>query len=269
MLKAVREAKQRTSWANPNSEYESALDGFVKATLSSATAKLFLEDFVPFQRNIARFGRFNSLSQLLIKLTSPGVPDIYQGNELWDFSLVDPDNRRLVDYARRQRCLDELLMSSESKDRAHTIAQELVENLETDDKDGGIKLYLTWRTLNLRKQNATLFQQGDYLPLKVMGAKANHLVAFARLQGNSAAIVAVPRLCARLLGNGASSLAQPSVWEDTKVELPPQLSKSKYRNAFTAKPMVPVKSGESGFLPASGLMADFPVALLIAGRGKQ
>jgi (1->4)-alpha-D-glucan 1-alpha-D-glucosylmutase len=268
MLKAVREAKQRTSWANPNSEYESALDGFVKATLSSATAKLFLEDFVPFQRNIARFGRFNSLSQLLIKLTSPGVPDIYQGNELWDFSLVDPDNRRLVDYARRQRCLDELLMSSESKDRAHTIAQELVENLETDDKDGRIKLYLTWRTLNLRKQYATLFQHGDYFPLKVMGAKANHLVAFARLQGNSAAIVAVPRLCARLLGNGATSLAQPSVWEDTKVELPPQLSKSKYRNAFTAKLMVPVKSGESGFLPATGLMADFPVALLIAGRGK-
>ena len=268
MLKAVREAKQRTSWANPNSEYEAAVDGFVKAILSPATAKSFLEDFVPFQRNIARFGRFNSLSQLLIKLTAPGVPDIYQGNELWDFSLVDPDNRRTVDYSRRQRCLDEMRVGAESNDRAEAIARELVENLENDDKDGRIKLYLTWRTLNLRKRYAMLFQQGDYLPLKAVGAKANHLVAFARRHGNSAVIVAVPRMCARLLVNGATSLTESSIWEDTGVELPPELSKSKYRDAFTAKLIVPEKAGGSLFLPASSLMADFPVALLTVESGK-
>jgi (1->4)-alpha-D-glucan 1-alpha-D-glucosylmutase len=268
MLKAVREAKQRTSWANPNSEYEAAVDGFVKAILSSATAEPFLEDFVPFQRNVARLGRFNSLSQLLIKLTAPGVPDIYQGNELWDFSLVDPDNRRPVDYSRRQRCLDEMLVGAASHDRADAIVQELVENLENDDKDDRTKLYLTWKTLNLRKQYATLFQEGDYLPLKVLGAKANHLVAFARLQGSSAAIIAVPRMCARLLVNGATSPVQSSVWDDTGVELPLELSKSKYRSAFTAKLIVPERAGESLFLAASTLMADFPVALLTLESGK-
>jgi len=268
MLKAVREAKQRTSWANPNLEYEAAVAGFVKAVLSSGGAKSFLEDFVPFQRYVARLGRFNSLSQILIKLTSPGVPDIYQGNELWDFSLVDPDNRRAVDYARRQRCLKKMLEGAESCDRVKALARELTDSLGNDDNDGLTKFYLTWKTLNLRKQHATLFQQGDYLPLAVLGAKANHLVAFARREGSSAAIVAVPRMCARLLVNGATSPAQSGLWEDTRIELPPELSKSRYRNALTAELLRPEKAGDSGFLRASFLLGNFPVALLTIESGK-
>ena len=268
MLKAVREAKQRTSWANPNSEYEAAVAAFVKAILSSSGAKSFLEDFVPFQRYVARLGRFNSLSQVLIKLTAPGVPDIYQGNELWDLSLVDPDNRRAVDYARRQRCLKELMAGADSCERVKALARELTDSLGKDDNDGRAKFYLTWKTLNLRKQQASLFQQGDYLPLAVLGAKANHLVAFARREGSSAAIVAVPRMCARLLVNGATSPAQSGLWEDTGIELPPELSKSRYRNAFTAEILRPEKAGESGFLRASSLLENFPVALLTVESGK-
>ena len=268
MLKAVREAKQRTSWANPNLEYEAAVAGFVKAILSSTNAKAFLEDFVPFQRYVARLGRYNSLSQSLIKLTVPGVPDIYQGNELWDLSLVDPDNRRAVDYAGRQRCLKEVMAGAKSCERAKALARELTDSLANDDNDGRTKFYVTWKTLNLRKQHATLFQQGDYLPLEVRGAEANHLVAFVRREGSSAAIVAVPRMCARLLVNGATSPAQSSLWDDTRVELPPELAKSKYRNAFTAEVMLPEKAAESGFLRASSLLESFPVALLTVETGK-
>ena len=268
MLKAVREAKQRTSWANPNSEYEAAVAAFVKAILSSNGAKSFLEDFVPFQRYVARLGRLNSLSQVLIKLTAPGVPDIYQGNELWDLSLVDPDNRRAVDYASRQRCLKELMAGADSCERVKALARELTDSLGNDDNDGRAKFYLTWKTLNLRKQHTSLFQQGNYLPLAVLGAKANHLVAFARREGSAAAIVAVPRMRARLLVNGATSPAQPGLWEDTRIELPPELSKSSYRNALTAELLVPEKSGESGFLRSSSLLENFPVALLTVESGK-
>jgi (1->4)-alpha-D-glucan 1-alpha-D-glucosylmutase len=140
--------------------------------------------------------------------------------------------------------------------------------LEKDYNDGRTKFFVTWTTLNLRKQRPTLFQQGDYLSLAVSGAKANHLVAFARREGSSAAITAVPRLCARLLVNGATSLAQSSLWEDTRIELPPELSKSKYRNALTAEVLLPEKAGESGFLRASSLLGNFPVALLTVESGK-
>jgi (1->4)-alpha-D-glucan 1-alpha-D-glucosylmutase len=268
MLKATREAKQRTSWANPNAEYEGAVAGFVKAILSSTSSKTFLESFVPFQRYVARLGSFNSLSQVLIKLTAPGVPDIYQGNELWDLSLVDPDNRRAVDYVRRQRCLKEMVGGVNSPERVKALARELADSVEKDDNDGGIKFYLTWRTLNLRKQHASLFQQGDYSPLTVLGAKANHLVAFARREGKSAAIVAVPRMCARLLVNGATSLAQPGLWEDTRIELPPELAKAKYRNALTTELLLPERAAGSGFLRASSLLGNFPVALLTVENGK-
>ncbi len=268
MLKAIREAKQRTSWANPNADYEAAVAGFVKAILSPTSAEPFLESFVPFQRYVARLGGFNSLSQVLIKLTAPGVPDIYQGNELWDLSLVDPDNRRAVDYTRRQRCLTEMLEGVNPPERITALARELANGLENGDNDGRIKFYLTWKTLNLRKQHASLFQHGDYLPLTVLGAKANHLVAFARRQGSSAAIVAVPRMCARLLVNGAISPAQSGLWEDTRVELPPDLAKSKYRNALTAELLLPERAAGSGFLRASSLLGNFPVVLLTLESGK-
>jgi|HubBroStandDraft_2_1064218.scaffolds.fasta_scaffold01023_5 (1->4)-alpha-D-glucan 1-alpha-D-glucosylmutase len=259
MLKAVREAKEKTSWANPNVVYEEAVTKFVKALLTSSGADQFLADFVPFQQQVARIGMFNSLSQTLIKLTSPGVPDIYQGNELWNFSLVDPDNRHPVDYARRQHLLQEFQpLYKKSCDHLKSKVRQLNENMS----DGRIKLYLTWKTLTLRKQRPVLFQEGDYLPLSIHGEKANHLIAFARQDGNSVAIVAVPRLCAQLLADGATSPLDPTVWNDTRVELPFANQTPCYQNAFTLESVMPERSGQALFVRASELFANFPVALL-------
>jgi (1->4)-alpha-D-glucan 1-alpha-D-glucosylmutase len=259
MLKAVREAKEKTSWANPNAPYEEAVIKFVEGVLASTGNDQFLADFVPFQQYIARMGMFNSLSQTLIKLTSPGVPDIYQGNELWDFSLVDPDNRRPVDYARRQHLLKEVqALTKQFSDHLKSKVRELTENMS----DGRIKLYLTWKTLILRKQHPDLFQKGDYLPLSVQGEKANHLIAFARQHGNSVAIVAVPRFCARLLTDGATPPLDPTVWNDTRVELPLGSQTPLYQNVFTLENVATQKSSQTPFVQASKLFADFPVALL-------
>ena len=146
MLKAIREAKQNTSWINRNGEYEAAVSSFVKALLSPDEQNRFLNDFVPFQRRIARIGLWNSLSQTLLKLTCPGVPDIYQGNDLWDFSLVDPDNRRPVDYGRRLQVFESVRRLSGEPDTA-----SVAELLETPE-DSRLKLYVIWKTLCLRKE---------------------------------------------------------------------------------------------------------------------
>src|SRR5580700_7567224 len=145
-LKAIRESKQNTSWINQNSAYETAVSSFVNALLTPNARNRFLNDFVPFQRQVARIGLWNSLSQTLLKLTSPGVPDIYQGNDLWDFSLVDPDNRRAVDYSHRQQAFESIRKWGSNPDA--TSVRSLLESPE----DGRLKLYLIWKTLRLRKQ---------------------------------------------------------------------------------------------------------------------
>ncbi|HYQ92843.1 MAG TPA: malto-oligosyltrehalose synthase, partial [Candidatus Competibacteraceae bacterium] len=154
MLKAVKEAKVHSSWVNPNPEYEGAIVAFIQALLKPGKNR-FLEDFLPDQRRIARLGLFNSLSQTLIKLTAPGVPDIYQGTELWDFSLVDPDNRRPVDYERRRALLTELqtLVETAGDDLAGRV-RGLLDRME----DGRPKLYVNWRTLRMRREQSELFR---------------------------------------------------------------------------------------------------------------
>jgi (1->4)-alpha-D-glucan 1-alpha-D-glucosylmutase len=263
MLKAVREAKERTSWANPNAEYEAALAAFVKAVLSTSSNQ-FLEDFLPFQRSMARVGMLNSLAQTLIKLAAPGVPDIYQGNELFDFSLVDPDNRRPVNYSRRQHLLQELQSwGTQPCECMKAKARELADRMFANGmNDGRIKLYLTWKALNARREHATLFQEGNYLPLSVQGAKADHLIAFARQQGNASAIIAVPRLSARLPMDSGASLLDPALWGDTRVELSLPGENTAFRNVFTSEVLTPETSGQTTFLRASALFANFPVALL-------
>src|SRR5690606_37308084 len=172
MLKAVKEAKVHTSWINPNREYEEAVRQFVQGVLSGRDRNLFLADFVPFQRRVARCGMFNSLSQTLLKCASPGVPDIYQGNELWVFSLVDPDNRRPVDYAHRRRMLQELMafVSVPAAEQAARV-RSLLDGME----DGRPKLYLTWKALMLRRTLPEVFQHGEYLPLTAIGPREDHL----------------------------------------------------------------------------------------------
>ena len=258
MVKASREAKRRTSWANVNEEYENALRQFIRLSLESREGNPFPAEIGELARRLARFGYFNSLSQTLCKLTAPGVPDVYQGNELWDWSLVDPDNRRSVDFSIRNRLLDEVKTWP-----AHNLADELSAALESID-DGRVKLHLIWTALQVRAAHEKLFREGSYLPLKVSGERATHVLAYARKQGDELAIVAVPRLYLRLLGEKHRLPHGADVWGDTRIELPRKVGGSGFRNAMSGKAIEVQVAGEERVLHAASVFADFPVALLLA-----
>ncbi|HNP51591.1 MAG TPA: malto-oligosyltrehalose synthase [Nitrosomonas nitrosa] len=253
MLKAAKEAKLYTSWVNPNAEYEAAIADFVHAVLGDIDNNLFLADFLTFLQPLNRAGLFNSLSQTLLKLTSPGVPDIYQGNELWDFSLVDPDNRRPVDYQLRRMLLVELEKAVTSAGTLCHFSHELVKNIE----DGRAKLYLTWRTLQLRRDYSELFREGDYLPLDVSGAHADHICAFARRLDKQIAIVVAPRLVFRLAGD-TDPLGE-QVWNDTRIMVPFE----KWQNWLTGEHVKAESAGKELWLSAGSILRYFPVALLL------
>jgi (1->4)-alpha-D-glucan 1-alpha-D-glucosylmutase len=255
MLKAIREAKQNTSWINRNTEYETAVSSFVRTLLMPGTQNRFLNDFAPFQHRVARTGLWNSLAQTLLKLTCPGMPDTYQGNELWDLSLVDPDNRRPVDYAHRQRVFRDI------REPRNDLAKSLLETPE----DGRIKLYLIWKTLGLRQQQPELFQAGEYLPLAVGGTKANHVVAFARKSETSSALVVVPRLLAGLLNDNDVPPIGPRIWEDTHILIPFCSCSGKYRNLFTGEALDLQKDNGFDKIAVSNLLAEFPAALCLLG----
>ena len=257
MIKAAREAKVRTSWANVNTEYEDALTQFVRTTLELRDGNLFLSDLVTVQRRLARFGLLNGLSQVLCKLTAPGVPDIYQGNEVWDFSLVDPDNRRPVDYEKRRRMLRELRASATDAGWVRA----LVDNL----RDGRCKLYLTWKVLQFRREHAALFRRGEYIPLRVSGEHASNLCAFARRHEGELAVVIAPRLYLRLLGDREQPPLGAEVWENTLVELPRDYGgggSGALRNVLDGAEVAPVKQGERSAIRVASALDHFPVALL-------
>jgi (1->4)-alpha-D-glucan 1-alpha-D-glucosylmutase len=257
MLKAAREAKEHTRWANQDLEYESALSAFVRSILDRSAANPFLEDFSEFHRSINRMGAWNSLSQCLLKMTCPGVPDIYQGNELFEFALVDPDNRQPVDYDRRHNLLKELCAATASAEKID------FEKFAADPAESSLKLYVTWKTLQVRKKRAPLFDEGSYIPLRVMGSKAEHVVAFAREDRGKSAIVAVPRLCATLLGENAKTICDESVWEDTRIETPNWQSVC-FHHAFTGE-CVPVETNkQERAVAAAKVFGQFPVGLLLA-----
>jgi (1->4)-alpha-D-glucan 1-alpha-D-glucosylmutase len=253
MLKAIRESKQHTSWINQNTAYENAVLSFVKALLNPTARNRFVSDFVPFQRLVARVGLWNSLSQTLLKLTSPGVPDIYQGNDLWDFSLVDPDNRRPVDYSHRQQLFESIRKWSGAADPTSVIRL-----LETPE-DGRLKMYLIWKTLCLRKQWPDVFRHGEYLPLMVQGAKAGHIVAFVRKDDRASVLVVVPRLVANLLAGSNLPPIGSQTWGDTHILVPSIGTFKKYQNAFTGEVMDLPKAEAK--IAVSELLAHFPVAL--------
>jgi (1->4)-alpha-D-glucan 1-alpha-D-glucosylmutase len=252
MLKAAREAKQHTSWGSVKEEYESALLQFVRGVLDRESAHEFLEDFHRFQRKAARVGMFNSLSQCLLKLTAPGMPDVYQGNELWQFSLVDPDNRRPVDYRARMQALG--VLEAQAQEGIAELAGKLVENLE----DGRAKLYLTWKTLRLRRKGAEIFQKGSYTSLKVHGEKAGHVIAFKREHEGRRVIAAVPRLCAGIMGENGDTVCGEAVWRDTAIILP---DAGVYRDILTGAVWE-----EKAVVPVAKLLRNFPVALLWGQR---
>ncbi|MCL7486544.1 MAG: malto-oligosyltrehalose synthase [Desulfobulbaceae bacterium] len=257
MLKAIREAKVHTSWINQNPVYEEAVETFVRNVLAE-DRNAFLEEFLPFQNRVAWFGMMNSLAQLLLKLTSPGVPDIYQGNEVWHFCLVDPDNRRPIDFARRKTLLDELHGSF--PDQA-AVNNDYLDNILENLIDGRIKLYTTWKTLSHRRQHKELFETGTYLPLQARGSKKEHLCAFLRHKGEKTIITVVPRLCARLLDGKIGRLpCGPDVWDDTALILP-ENSAEHFSNIFTGEE-ISVDNGSEKLIPAARIFSVFPVALL-------
>jgi (1->4)-alpha-D-glucan 1-alpha-D-glucosylmutase len=279
MEKATREAKLRTSWLNPNAEYDAAVREFVAAALDLAAKNRFLAEFAAFHAEIARYGLFNALAQVLLKLTSPGVPDIYQGQELWDFSLVDPDNRRPVDFALRRKLLAELQREA---GRGPAARRRLAQRLAANPADPRLKLFVVWQTLQFRRAQAGLFRRGHYLPLTISGAQANHVCAFAwqgdcpdfRIGENGTvplaqtacqtALVIVPRLLARL-ARGLDPQVDRStvplgaaVWQDTRIELPAPGPRT-FTNLFTGQPC----RLDAAAIQLADVFAEFPVALLM------
>ena len=249
MTKAVREAKERSSWSNPNADYEAVLGRFVAGALDGAKPNPFLADMHGFVESLARPAAVNSLAQTLIKLVAPGVPDTYRGGELWDFSMVDPDNRRPVDWTVRRRLLGELV----SRFGAREMDRQAFAELAAHWRDGREKLFLTWRALALRTAAPELFAGGSYQPLETSGRHADRLCAFARLADGTAVVAVVPRLILPLLGaDGAID------WGDTAVRLP---DASEWRDALAGRAL----DSRDGTIPMAELLADFPVALLAAG----
>ena len=211
-VKAARESKAHTSWISPNEEYEGALKAFVRALLVRLQPNPFLDDLCTQAATIAWFGALNSVSMAVIKFTSPGVPDLYQGNELIDLSLVDPDNRRPVDFALRGRLIDEF-------EAARDDLGQYAKTLLADPLDGRSKLWVTWRLLALRKQFPALFKDGNYRALTVRGAAAEHVLAYCRSHGGYSVLVVCGRLFAKLLG-AERALPLGETWGDTRIAVP-------------------------------------------------
>ncbi len=248
MAKAVKEAKVRTSWTGPDQAYETAVDAFVRGALDPARSRGFLDDFARAQAPLEVAGALNSLAQTLIKLTAPGVPDIYQGAELWDLSLVDPDNRRPVDFDTRRQLAD----SDASRDAADLLA---------DWRSGAIKLSIVLKALQVRREQPSLFTTGNYTPLAVNGAHAGSVLAFLRSDGAPAAITIVPVRARALLGDSDRPMVPPASWGDTAVTLPPERAGRQWRNVLTGETVM----ATNGSLSVTEALGQFPIALLVAG----
>jgi (1->4)-alpha-D-glucan 1-alpha-D-glucosylmutase len=259
MLKATKEAKVHTSWVNPNDEYDAAVQQFVARLLPDTDTDPFLPDLLGLQERVAFFGYFNSLAQLLLKLTCPGVPDIYQGTELWDFSLVDPDNRRAVDYPRRRECLKELQARIA---RAGHDLTPLTDDLLGHIPDGWIKAFVLYQTLRLRRAHEDLFARGDYLPLEAAGLRRDHVYAFGRCLEDEVIIIVVPRLVVRLAGGSEQPPMGSDVWGTTQLLLPSRLADRSYQNIFTGEILASDSYQGAPGPPLATVLGRFPVALL-------
>ncbi|MGW8313573.1 MAG: malto-oligosyltrehalose synthase [Desulfuromonadales bacterium] len=255
IVKAVREAKARTAWLKPDIEYEDAFLSFIDRILSSSRDNTFIEEFLPFQRKIAFFGMLNSLSQTLIKVTAPGIPDFYQGTEFWQLNFVDPDNRRPVDYIQRMKALQEI--RTMASDDLQGLIAELLANMNS----GWIKMFLTHKALNTRNRYPALFRVGDYLPLETRGPLSEYVIAFARMCGDEVAITVAPRLLAGWLAEGEQPMGQ-ELWGETSLVIP-WGGAIVYRNQLTGGELP-----AEGELPVGQILDHFPVALLTGRKAR-
>jgi (1->4)-alpha-D-glucan 1-alpha-D-glucosylmutase len=245
MMKAVKEAKTHTSWTDPDPDYEEAVKRFVYAILEPNTDSPFLADVARFVSRVGRAGAWNSLARVLVHYTVPGTPDTYQGDELWNYALVDPDNRRPVDYEERRRLLAEV--GGPGFEVPHP-------------EDSRTKLLLVRQALHARRAMPELFREGDYVPLEARGDHADRVFAFARRRGGQAAITIVPRLT-MALGDGRTAPVG-DVWGDTRVVLPSDLPPMQWRSAVGGRePQVDQDGGPAAFR-LSTLFAELPLALV-------
>ncbi len=250
LVKALREGKQRSSWADPDLAYEESCLALLRQILEPQNR--FLREFVPFHERAAKLGMLASLAQTALKLTVPGVPDIYQGAELWDLSLVDPDNRRPVDFAARRALLDAV---AELPRTAATFAELLA-----GWPDGRVKLWLVRRLLALRGERPELFERGEYLPLATSGRFADNVIAFARRLDGRIAVVAVARLTSRVTGDDPRAFPLAGLWADTAVSGPlPRL----LRDALTGEIVETRPSSGDRAIPAPLAFLHLPVAVLV------
>jgi (1->4)-alpha-D-glucan 1-alpha-D-glucosylmutase len=253
ILKAARESKANTSWISPNEEYERALCGFVRDALGRVHPNPFLDDLRALAEQIAWFGALNSLTMALLKFTSPGVPDLYQGNELMDLVLVDPDNRRPVDFALRERLLAEISApGADTAARVGAYAQTL--------HDGRAKLHVTARLLALRGELPELFRLGSYVPLTCTGAQAPHILAYARRHKDSTLVVLGGRLFAKLLREPQRLPLGREVWADTAVAISSLGEGMRFANVLTGESV----TARSGSIELAHAFANFPAAALIS-----
>ncbi len=269
-MKAVREAKTRTSWTNQNQDYEEALVSFLRGLfhLDHQGQSTFLTEVQALVAQIARPGFWNSLSRTLVQFTAPGTPDLYQGDELWNFAMVDPDNRRPVDYEARQKLLDDVIRHVEEPDESR---RAFLESLVQSPEDGRIKLHVIHAALAVRHSCPHLFAGGQYVPLLAEGAAKQHLIAFARLgrisaEGeapDAAAVIIVPRLTTSLTSRSAAAPVGEAVWSDTILRLPEPLRNRVWKCALTGASLPPA---DEGVLRAAQALEFFPAGLLIGKR---
>ena len=241
--KALREAKLQSSWSAPNEAYEQGVETFLTRLLLSDAGRALRTAIGAAAQAIAPAGALNGLAQSLLRVTVPGVPDLYQGNEFWDFSLVDPDNRRPVDFNARQHALD---------------TPPDIGKLLFNWRDGRIKQALIAQVLALRKAHPELFHRGSYTPLDVVGRHAEHVVAFCREYQGKRALVVVPRWPYRLLENGVHPQVNARVWGDTRVKLPFAAPTENWKGLFHTRAVTPDKE-----LLISTALGDFPVNVFI------
>jgi len=251
IIKAVREAKVHTAWLKADTDYEDAYISFVENILEPSEGNPFFHEFFPFQKRIAHYGILNSLSQTLIKISSPGVPDFYQGTELWDLNLVDPDNRRPVDFEKRKEYLKEI------RERSEKNILDFITELLSMKEDGRVKFFLIYRALNSRKQHTEPMQDGTYTPLEVRGEFEKNIIAFARNWGQKWAITICPRFLTSLIGDGEYPIGQ-RIWGGTHVVFP-ENSPTAWRDAITDQ-LVEVED----CLFIGEALKHFPVSLLIS-----
>ncbi|MGE3939756.1 MAG: malto-oligosyltrehalose synthase [Nitrospirales bacterium] len=257
ILKALKEAKENSSWLNPDETYESAVLSFLNRILDMSSDNKFFQDFLSFQSRIALYGIYNSLSQVLLKITAPGIPDFYQGTELWDFTLVDPDNRHPIDYATHQQLFDRLQVRLRGENRSTLLAQLL-----KSPEDGVLKLFLTAETLKFRNAHRTIFRQGAYHPLKVMGEQAFHVCSYMRSYQNQHCLIVFPRFLTGLkFEPGHLPIGEP-VWNQTWLNIPSDLGIETWRNVYTQQPLTLQKHSNMIDLPISMIFQHFPFALL-------